>query len=76
MDYVCLRNGCDQEAAVAGICANGHGALVPVRKWSDYSGNQGLVSVTDFSPSTRQVSYDVYVDQANTSVYFLLVVLM
>ena len=76
MDYVCLRNGCGQEARVAGDCPTGHGPLAFVRKWSDYSRNRGLVSVSNFSPSTRHVSFDVHIDGANSNVYIVLKVKM
>ncbi|MBL6986495.1 MAG: hypothetical protein ISR72_05535 [Methylobacter sp.] len=71
MDYVCLRYRCNHTADAPGVCGLGHGALAPVKEWSTYSANPGLISVINFSPSTRCVSFDVHIDPANLAVYIV-----
>ncbi len=72
MEYVCLRFGCQETATAAGNCGNGHGALSPVKEWSEYSGSDTLVTVSNFHPSTRRVTFDVHVDHAQHKVYVVL----
>lgn len=45
--------------------------MAPVNEWTDYARTGGLLSVTNFSPSTRQVTFDVHVDSTNLRVYIV-----
>ncbi len=73
MDYVCLRFGCTQSATAAGNCpTHGHGALRPVKSWSDYKNSDTLLSLSNFNPSTRRVAFDVHVDFIKHEVYVVL----